>query len=144
LIDPKEYLERLYTARALFKLLFAEAIMVIPPAAPDDTKRWELESIRSQRDLGNLLGVSPSTVAIDLTQLENYGWIEKKKRGTRRLLGARKGAQLLLRADSAAEAATGVPGLISREVLGVAQAVQDVRVEAPEFTCGPARKWRPD
>jgi DNA-binding transcriptional MocR family regulator len=142
-LDPGDYLGKLYTSRPLFKLLFEEAISVLPPLVPDDDKLWELESIRSQRDLSKLLSVSPSTVAIDLVRLENYGWLQRK-RGSKRLLGARQGSRLFLRADQAAEAATGVPGLVSREVLGVSREVQESEAEATEFTRGPAREWKPD
>lgn len=142
-LDPGEYLGKLYTSRALYKLLFEEAISVLPPLAPDDEKLWKLESIRSQRDLGGMLGVSPSTVAIDLKLLENWGWLQKK-RGSLRVLGTRQGSALYLIADSAAEAATGVPGLVSLEVLGVTREVQDAKAEATEFTRGPAREWKPD
>ena len=143
MLDPGDYLGKLYTSRPLFKLLFEEAVHVLPPLMPDDDKPWPLESIRSQRDLSSLLGVSPSTVAIDLKLLENWGWLQRK-RGSLRLLGVRRGSQIFLRADQAAETATGVSGLVSREVLGVSREVQDAKAEATEFTCGPAREWRPD
>ena len=143
--DPGVYLDKLYSSRALFKALFEEAESILPPLAPGDEKRWRLESIRSQRDLGKLLGVSPSTVAIDLRRLENFGWLQTRR--NQRLLGVRQGSRLFLMADSAAEATTGVPGLISREVLGVAQALQDAKAEAvhrPGAARGTMREWNPD
>jgi len=141
-MDPGDYLGKLYSSRALFKLLVTEATSVLPPLTPGDQKRWSLESIRSQRDLARLLSVSPSTVAIDLVRLHNFGWIQKER--SKRVLGARQGSHLFLMADAAAEAATGVAGLVGREVLGIAPAVQDAEAEATEFNCGPSREWKPD
>jgi len=144
MLDPGEYLNKLYSSRSLFKLLFEEAISVLPPLVPDDDTLWDLVSIRSQRDLSKKLDVSPSTVAIDLERLKNWGWIQLRGRSSRRMLGTRQGSQVFLMADSAAEVATGVSGLVAREVLGVAREVQEAKAEATEFTHGPARVWKPD
>ena len=145
MMDPGDYLDKLYSSRPLFKLLFEEAESVLPPLVPGDEKRWSLESIRSQRDLGKRLGVSPSTVAIDLRRLENFGWLQARR--NRRLLGVREGSRVFLMADSAAEATTGVEGLVSREVLGVPQALQDAGAEAvhqPKAARGTMREWNAD
>lgn len=144
MLDPGEYLNKLYSSRPLFKLLFDEAISVLPPLVPDDETLWDLASIRSQRDLAKLLGLSPSTVAIDLERLKNWGWLQLRGRSSRRLLGTRQGSQVYLMADSAAEVATGVSGLVSREILGVTRELQEAKAEATEFTHGPARVWKPD
>ena len=144
MLSPGEYLGKLYSSLPLYKLLFVEAISVIPPHTAVDVKLWALSSTRSQRDLAHLLSVSASTVAIDLRRLENYGWIQRRRRARERVLGGRKGAKLFLMADHAAEISTGVAGLVGREVLGVARAVQETSGVQPGFTCGPAREWCPD
>lgn len=145
--DPQDYLAKIYGSRALFKLLYAEGMSVLPPLMPDDEKHWPIESTRSQRDLAVELGIGASTVGVDMRRLENWGWVQKKR--GRRLLGHRRQARVLLIADATAEAATGVPRLVSTEVLGISQAVQDAGVDAvaeakPGAVRGTMRQWDPN
>ena len=143
-MDPKDYLAKLYGSRALYRLLYEEGMSVLPPVTADDEKHWPIESTQAQVDLSRVLGVSASTVGIDLRRLENWGWLQRR-RGLR-VLGYRFKARVRLMADTAAEASTGVRFLVSTEVIGISPTLKEAGGEAlapPEAARGTMRQWDP-
>jgi DNA-binding transcriptional MocR family regulator len=143
-IKARDYLARAASSRALYALLVADALALLPPADPRRTEPERLESMTAITELAKKLGVSRTTAQAELRRLENFGWLE----GARpRFLGHREGATLYLLADVKAQEETKETRLVSREVLRVVLETSDAPGTAaapePAPSTGLARKWRP-
>jgi hypothetical protein len=116
-MKPGPYLAGVARGRAVFKLIYAEAISLLPPPVVSEGV-LRLESVRSLQSLATELNVAPSTVRGDLILLTNYGWLRESE--GRRFLGHRQGGTVFLLADDRAENVTSEKMLVSRLVLQAA------------------------
>jgi hypothetical protein len=146
MISPSVYLASIVAARPLYKLLYEDAASMIPPFDPDKpVTTVRLTSQLPMTELGRKLNVSPAVVGVDLQRLVNFGWISH--RIAPRGLGSREGAKLYLMADVVALAATGVPNLVTREVLGLRVKVDPIAptpTSSPQDSRGAKRRWKAD
>jgi hypothetical protein len=130
-VTPATYLAGVAASRALYCLLYEEAIGVLPPPVVGSQK---LEAITCGQALGTLakkLHLSRKTVSEDLRRLIGYRWvvIDSEERVQ---LGHRVGGVSVLHADIAAEEATGERGLVTNTVLHV----RPVKEQAPAPVTG--------
>lgn len=144
-MTPTEYTRKAVNAAPIYRLLFEQAVSLLPPLDPPEGVN--VECFFSAMDISAALnGVrTVSNVRNELTWLQNWGWIKTRKGTSRRFLGRRKDARVFyLMADLAAHAVTQEKRLISREVLGIhiedAAEVTDKAIAR----MGAGRKWTGD
>jgi len=136
-MTPGAYLARLATARPLYCLLYQEALGVLPPANAGACRSDPISCGLSLAELGKRLDLTRSVVGEEMRRLTAHGWVGARK-GAQRLLGHRKGADMALLADVAAEEATGEQGVVSRVVLALCATPA---VEVKEAGRGLARRF---
>jgi len=111
---PGEYLASLAACRALYRVIFKEAVGLLPP--PERRHTGALVSHRTVSSLAKEAGVAPSTASADLTRLVGYGWVTSI--AAPREIGRYEGQSIYLRADIAAAHMTGQMDVVSKMVVG--------------------------
>lgn len=150
-LTAPQYLGKVAPARALYRVLFEEAIGRLADAPMPE----RLESFMSTATLAKRLGVGTSTIGGDLALLFNFGWIERaqgpaerhvRQDAPRRFLGHREGITLYLIADAQALARTGEDRLVSRVVLAglLPDIVAQCADPPPPVERGVNRRWQPE
>ena len=114
-VPKAEYLGMMGTSRALYLLLFEDAVGALPPILEGDDVSLPLATARSIASMASVLRLSRSTVRGDLSKLINFGWVRDDR--TCFFLGHRAGDRLRLLSDLAALRYTGASGLITDIVL---------------------------
>jgi hypothetical protein len=114
----REYLARFTLALPTFVTLHTNAMGLLPEAQPQKATPEPIEAIISVTEIAAKFKVTQPVVRRELAKLRNFGWISEAGRSCYRL-GARIGAKVVLLADVQAEEATGVPGLVSMQVLAI-------------------------
>jgi len=138
-----EYLACAVNARAVYEALWEAATATLPPDASQGTHI--VSCYYTAKDLvAKLPGRTVSIIRNELVWLVNWGWIESNSRRPDRHLGRLVDGTYYLLADLAARNATGVPRLISKEILGFDYLEAD---KPPEVTHslaarGATRQWR--
>lgn len=117
------YLASLGPSRALFRLLLADGLKLLPPPAGHNVEPERIESYLPLGEIATRLTVSYATARADLARLVNLRWVSRAR--SPRLLGHRHGTVLHLLADVAAQDQTGEVRLVSRLVVA-------------DLACGPA------
>lgn len=143
-MNAEEYLSKAVTAIPVYKLLWEQAVMLLPPVDPPEGTNVEV--FFSATDLRNELNGARtvSNLRNELKWMQNWGWIKTRKGTSRRFLGRRKGSTFFLLADLAAKDRTKEKRLISREVLGVClDELPDVTADEV-VRAGAGRRWTGD
>lgn len=146
-LKPEEYLKRAVNASPIFKILWEQAVMLLPPVDPEGGSNVEV--FFSASDLSDAMdgARTVSNLRNELTWLQNWGWIKTRKGTSRRYLGRRTpDGTFYLLADLAAKDATGEARLVSRVLLGIQrQDLPEVTAEATtRMRMGAARQWTGD
>jgi len=132
-VSPGEYVGRLASARALYRVMVREAIEALPPSPKEGT----LLSHASVTALSRRIGVGTSAVRGDLWRLRSHGWISDHI--APRHLGNVHGGEFFLRADMAAMAHTCEMNTVSRLVLVDVLPTSALPGDIVEL--GPGRQW---
>lgn len=137
-ITASQYLAGVASSRSLYRLLYKEAVGVLPPPRDGQPRSEPIECRLPIRVLADKLDQGRSSVGEDLRRLISYQWVLRVG-GAHYALGHRKGATPFLLADVAAEERTGQPELVSRRVLNLPQ---KRRKHTMGQRRGMARRWR--
>lgn len=140
-VSKRDYLVGIAGSRALYIALFEHARGLLPPADAGRIEPEQLVVAWTLADVAKAMGCSVSTVRMDLMRLENYAWVEPKRRPY--YLGQRIGVEVHLVADGAARNQTGEVALISRDVLRLTPTSNSTPTAVPGAARGLNRKWTP-